>query len=263
MFRDVWTKTLWDNRRSLLGWAVGLIGVTLVYGAFYPYMAEPGYADLLDTLPQGLIEAMGLEDFTSAEGYMGAAVFGVLGQVLTVVMAVGLGARMIAGDEETGGMELLIAHPVSRRRVVIQRAVSLTLSMALAGSVVFLAVLALSEPIDLGIPVGNLAAASFQMALLGLVFGALAMAVGGIRGRRGLVVGVTAAAAVVAYLADTVAPMVEALTWIEDLSPFDWYEPTAILRDGVTTGDALLSLGVVVFFVAVAAVAFDRRDVGV
>jgi len=249
--------------RSLLGWAVGLIGVTLVYGAFYPYMAEPGYADLLDTLPQGLIEAMGWEDFTSAEGYMGAAVFGVLGQVLTVVMAVGLGARMIAGDEETGGMELLIAHPVSRRRVVIQRAVSLTLSMALAGSVVFLAVLALSEPIDLGIPVGNLAAASFQMALLGLVFGALAMAVGGIRGRRGLVVGVTAAAAVVAYLADTVAPMVEALTWIEDLSPFDWYEPTAILRDGVTTGDALLSLGVVVFFVAVAAVAFDRRDVGV
>ena len=100
MFRDVWTKTLWDNRRSLLGWAVGLIGVTLVYGAFYPYMAEPGYADLLDTLPQGLIEAMGWEDFTSAEGYMGAAVFGVLGQVLTVVMAVGLGARMIAGDEE-------------------------------------------------------------------------------------------------------------------------------------------------------------------
>jgi ABC-2 type transport system permease protein len=263
VFRDVWTKTLWDHRRSLLGWAIGLIGVSLVYGAFYPYMAEPGYADLLDTLPEGLVQAMGWEDFTSAEGYMGAAVFGVLGQVLTVIMAVGLGARMIAGDEETGGLELLIAHPVSRRRAVAQRALSLLLSMVLAGLAVFLAVFTLSNPIDLGIPVGNLAASSAQMALLGLVFGSLAMAVGGIRGRRGLVIGVTAAVAVLAYLADTVAPLVDAIAWIENLSPFDWYDPTAILREGLMVGDALLSLGASAFLIVVAVVAFDRRDIGV
>ena len=263
MFRDVWTKTLWDHRRALFGWAIGLMAVTVVYGAFYPYMVDPAYADLLETLPAGLTEAMGWEDFTSAEGYMGAAVFGVLGQVLTVIMAVGLGAKMIAGDEETGGIELLIAHPVSRTRAVTQRAVSLALSMLVAAAAVFVAVWGLSEPIDLGIPTASLAAASAQMALLGLVFGALAVAIGGIRGRRGLVIGATAAVAVLAYLADTVAPMVEEIAWMEDLSPFDWYDPMTVLREGLMVGDALLSLGVAVLLFVISVLAFNRRDIGV
>lgn len=263
MFRDIWIKSLWDSRRALLGWMMGLIAVTVVYGAFYPFMADPAYSDLLETLPPGLIEAMGWEDFNTAEGYMGAAVFGVLGQVLVVILGVTMGARLLAGDEESGGLELLIAHPVSRSRVLLQRTLTLTLVMVAAGLAVFLAILALSGPIDLGLPPAHLAAAAFQLALLGLLFGALALAIGGVTGRKGAVIAVTAAVAVMAYLADTMAPMVESLAWVERLSPFDWYDPTEILRSGAASADIALCLAVSAIFVVIGLFGFQRRDVGV
>jgi hypothetical protein len=125
MLRDIWTKTLWDQRRTLLGWAIGFAAVSLVYGGFYPFAATPEYSELIDSLPPGLAEAFGWGDISSPHGYLGSTVFGILGPVLAIVMAIGLGARAIAGSEEDGSLELLIAHPVSRTRVVLQKTAAL------------------------------------------------------------------------------------------------------------------------------------------
>ena len=57
--------------------------------------------------------------------------------------------------------------------------------------------------------------------------------------------------------------MVEEIAWMEDLSPFDWYDPTTVLREGLMVGDALLSLGVAVLLFVISVLAFNRRDIGV
>lgn len=263
MLRDIWTKTLWDQRRSLLGWGIGLLGVSLVYGAFYPFAATPEYAELIESLPAGLADAMGWGDIATPHGYLGSTVFGILGPILGIIFAISTGARAIAGDEEIGSLELVIAHPVNRSRVVLQRALALGIALILAGVIVFLAILAISEPIDLGLPLANVAAASLQLALLAAVFGSLAMLVGGIVGRRGLVLGVAALVAVLAYLANGVAPMVDTLAWMQKGSPFYWFAGTDTLRDGLDVTNAGLLAAMTALFVAGAVVAFNRRDVGV
>jgi ABC-2 type transport system permease protein len=262
VLRDIWTKTLWDHRRALLGWAVGLLAVTLIYGGFYPFVATPSYAELMDNLPPGLAEAMGWDDISSPAGYLGATVFGILGPVLTIVFSIGTGARAIAGEEENGHLELLIAQPVTRTEVVVQRAFALLVALLSLGLVVWLGMVALRGSIDLEIPLAHLAAASLNLALLGATFGALALFVGGFTGRRGLVIGVSAGVAVLAYLANGVAPQVEAIAWMQELSPFHWFDGSATLRDGFRLGDTALLAGVAVALVMGAAVAFSRRDVG-
>lgn len=263
MLRDIWTKTLWDQRRALLGWAIGFAAVSLVYGGFYPFAATPEYADLIEGLPPALAEAMGWGDISTPHGYLGATVFGILGPVLAIIMAIGMGTRAIAGGEEDGSLEMLIAHPVTRTRVVVQKAVALAVATVMAGVVVLVAILAIRGPIDLELSFANIAAASLDLALMGLLFGSLAIFVGGITGRRGLAISVSAAVVVVAYLANGLAPQVDALAWLQNVSPFHWADGARTLRDGIDPVNALLLGGVAVVLVAGAAFAFNRRDVGV
>ena len=263
MLRDIWTKTLWDQRRTLIGWAIGFAIVSLIYGGFYPFAATPEYAELIESMPPGLADAFGWDEIASAHGYMGSTVFGILGPVLALVMAIGLGARAIAGSEEDGSLELLIAHPVSRTRVVLQKTAALGIAVLGAGVVVFLAILAIRGPIDLELPISHIAAASFNLALFGLVFGTVAILVGAITGRKGLAVGATAGIAVIAFLANGLAPQVDALAWMQNISPFHWANGSDTLRDGLDPLMSLLLAGVSALAVVGATFAFDRRDVGV
>lgn len=262
MLRDVWAKTLWDQRRGLLGWAIGLAGVSLVYGAFYPSVSQPAFAEAMEAFPPALMDAFGWSDLTSAEGYLGSTVFGLLGPVLVIILAIATGARAIAGDEEAGTLELVLAQPIGRIKLVLQRALALAVAMVMAGAVVLVAMLVISGPAELGIPVANLAAAAWQLALLGLTFGSLALAVGGVAGRRSLVLAATAAVAVTAYLGNTVALQVDALAWLQDVSAFHYYAGGEPLRNGLQLGDTAVLLAASAVLVAIAAAAFDRRDVG-
>jgi ABC-2 type transport system permease protein len=133
----------------------------------------------------------------------------------------------------------------------------------MAGIIVLVAILAIRGPIDLDIPFAHIAAASLDLALMGLLFGSLAILVGGITGRRGLAISVSAAVVVIAYLANGLAPQVDALAWMQNVSPFHWADGTNTLRDGINPVDTLLLGGVAAVLVAVAAFAFNRRDVGV
>lgn len=262
MLHDVWTKTLWDQRRGLLGWALGLAGVSLVYGGFYPSVSQPAFAEAMEAFPPALMEAFGWSDVTSAAGYLGSTVFGLLGPVLTIVFATATGARAIAGDEEVSTLELVLTHPIGRVNLVLQRAFALLLAMVMAGAVVLLAMLAIRGPAELGLPVANLTAAAVHLALLGLVFGSLALAIGGVAGRRSLVLAATAALAVVAYLGNTVAVQVDALAWLRAVSPFHYYSGGEPLRNGLQIGDAAVLLATSIILVTIAAAAFNRRDVG-
>ena len=263
MLRDIWTKTLWDQRRTLLGWAIGFALVSFVYGGFYPFAATPEYASLIESMPPGLAEAFGWDDIASPHGYLGSTVFGILGPVLALVMVIGLGSRAIAGSEEDGTLELLIAHPVSRVRVILQKAAALAIAVLGAGIVVFLSILAIRGPIDLDLPVAHIAAASLNLALFGLLFGMIALLVGAITGRKGMAVGATAALAGAAFLANGLAPQVDALAWMQNVSPFHWANGTNALRDGLDPMTALLLAGVSLVGLVAAAYSFERRDVGV
>ena len=262
MLRDTWTKTLWDQRRSLLGWAIGFAAVSLVYGGFYPMVAIPEYQDLIEGMPPGLIEAFGWDEISSPHGYLGSTVYGILGPVLAIVMAIGLGSRAIAGSEEDGSLELLVTHPVSRTSVVLQKAAALAVAMLGAGVVVFLAIIVLRGPIEIDIAWTHIAAASLNLALMGLFFGAVAVLVGAITGRKGVTVGATAGVAVFAFLANGVLPQVDALAWMQNLSPFYWANGSTALRDGLDAGLTLALAGASVVALTAAVAAFNRRDIG-
>ncbi|MGA7282157.1 MAG: hypothetical protein WBZ40_10300, partial [Acidimicrobiia bacterium] len=146
--------------------------------------------------------------------------------------------------------------------VFLQRAAAMAVAGFGAAAVVLVVVLALRAPVGLEIQMGNIVASSLQLALLAVVFGSLALMVGAVRGRRGVVLGVSAAVAVFAYFADTVIPQVEGLAWLENLSFFNYYDGAAVLKEGLDPAKTLVLIASALILVGIGAIAFNRRDTG-
>lgn len=264
MLRSVFGKTLWDQRRALLSATVAVTAVGVLYAAFHPLVNTPAMRDAMAMFPPELLEALGMADIISAAGYLGSTTFGVLGPVLVIIVAAALGASAIAGDEESGRLELTLAHPVSRWSALVQRFAALVVAMLVICAVLAIALVLISGPADLGeIGPVNLVAAALHLALLGIIFGALAMSVGAATGRRGLAYAVVAVVGIVGFFGNNLGPSLDWLAWLRDVSPFHYYSGGEPLRHGLQVIDLLVLAVVSVAVVALGGVAFDRRDVAV
>lgn len=264
MLRNVFTKWLRDARWSLLGWTIAVPAVAAMYAAFWPSMRNPEMMRALEAYPESVLEALNYNDVTSAAGYLSGAVYGLLVSVLMAVFAIGAGTRAVAGDEEAGTLDLVLAYPVSRTRLALQRFAALAVGIAIICTALWLIMVALRGPAQLeGISVGELAAVTLQLGLFAAVFGALAFAIGAATGRKALTLGASAGVAVLGYLANGVLPQVDGLEWVRNLSPWHWYLGGDPLVNGVQPRGVGLLLATTALLVAVGTRAFTRRDVAV
>lgn len=264
MLRSVFAKTLRDERRGIVTWSIGIAAVGVMYAAFYPTLNSPEMGQFMDAYPREIMDAMGITDLTSPEGYLGGTTYGILDPVLTIIFAASLGTRAIAGEEEAGRLDVLLAHPVRRWRVVVERAAALLVALGLAGVMLLLGMTVMSGVAEFSsIGFVNLAAASGQLVLLGLFFGSLALAVGAVTGSRGLALGVVATIGVLTYFGNNLGPSVDWLAWSRDVSPFHYYSGGEPLRNGFQALDSLVLAVASLVLVAVAVLGFNRRDVAV
>jgi ABC-2 type transport system permease protein len=264
LLRNPFTKALFDARRSLLGWTVAIVFVGAGYASFWPTIQTPEMSEALSNYPKGLLEAFNYSDLTTAAGYLGSAVYGLLVPLLVAVFAIAAGARAVAGDEEAGTLDLLLAHPVSRQRLALQRFAALGAGLVVVIALLWLALVALIGPAGFsGVSAGDLAAISLHLILFGLLFAALAYAIGAATGSRALALGLSAGVAVLGYLANSVIPQVEGLAWVRDLSPFGWLLGGSPLVNGIQVGHVVTLAVATAVLVAGGTWAFTRRDVAV
>ena len=53
MFRNVFLKTLHEQRRGLLGWLTSIVLIVLMYAAIWPSLrGQPSMTDFLDQMPE-------------------------------------------------------------------------------------------------------------------------------------------------------------------------------------------------------------------
>ncbi|MGB8020782.1 MAG: ABC transporter permease subunit [Candidatus Nanopelagicales bacterium] len=260
--RNVFTKWLWDHRRSITGWTIAILIAGCGYAAFWPTIDDPELQRFLESYPEALLKALNYTDIATASGYLNATVYGLIMALLLLVYAVSAGTRAIAGDEEAGTLDLVLAHPVSRATVALQRFAAFVTSVLIIVGVFWLGIMVISKPARLtSVPFEGFAAMHLHLAMFATLFGSLAFAVGAATGRRALALGVGAGVGVLSYAASGIIPQVKGLEWVKDYSPFTWLNGSRPLVDGVDPGHIGLMLGLIVAFLAIGTVAFQRRDV--
>ena len=268
MLNNVTFKTLRDRRRSLTWWVIGVFGYLLGIGAFYPIVAEnqAQFESLLETYPEELLAIMGVageESLFDPVGFMQAEALGWVVPLVFAIYGAVQGARAVAGEEEDGTIDLLMATPLSRSGLVWQKLLALVLAEMVLGAALFVSIALGGLLFGFEIALGNIAAAALMAVLLGVFFGSLSLAVGAATGLRGLSVGVVSFVAAGTYLLNSVGGLVEGMKAFRPVSPFYYYGASNPLRNGLDVQHALVLAGVAVLFLGVALLAVRSRDLAV
>jgi ABC-2 type transport system permease protein len=261
MLANVFTKTLRDQRRSLVGWGIGIALLILVEGALWPSMRDmPDMEELLASYPDALKEAFNLEAMTTGTGFLNAELYTLVLPILFLVFGISRGAKLLAGEEEAGSLEVVLVTPVSTTRLLLQKAAGLLVAICVLGFVVGCSTLVASAVFSMGVSSSSVAVGSLSMVLLGLEFGCLALAAGAMTGRRSIAVGAAAVAAVAAYVLYIGGLMVEGLSEWLPWSPFH-----QALAEGPLAGTPPAAFAWLVFgaaaVVAGAVPVLARRDI--
>jgi ABC-2 type transport system permease protein len=267
MRADVLRLSLRQQRFGILGWIATwglLIGV---YVASWPAVRSNGkkYDDILADLPPAMKSligsaAQGSGAFGTPEGYFSAELLALTGPLLVVAMGLLHGTRAVAHDEESGVLELLLAQPVTRVRVLLERfgaELVLVVGVLAAGAV---ALLSLGPIVDFGLSVGQVLRAFFLLCLLSTEALALGLLLGAVTGRVGRSRASGGAVLLVAFLLHALGPSVSWLGWGEDVSPFATVVRADPFNQGIGLGTLLTLLLPTLVMVVAATRAFVRRD---
>ncbi|MEO5314810.1 ABC transporter permease subunit [Pseudarthrobacter sp. CC12] len=264
MLASVLLKTLRDQGRLLVAWAVSLALVVAMYAAVWPSVkSQPSISAFIEQMPEAFrsLFATSSADLSTPTGYIQVELLSFMGPIAVLIYAVSSGAGAIGGEEDRHTMDLLLANPVGRGRVVVDKFLAMVAGTFLLAAVMGLSLVLEGNLVDLVLPADKVAAAMLHLALLGVVFGALALALSAATGRTGLSRGVPAVLAVLAYIVNALAPMVDVFDRIQKVSPFFQYIAHDPLRNGTAWDSVLVSAVTIAVLVALAVAGFRRRDV--
>lgn len=258
------TRALADRRRGLTWWSIGVGVYVVMIVAFYPTIRDSdSYAEVAEDYPDAVKELFGGAerfDFTTGVGFVDVQLYSLILPALLVAAAVGYGAAILGGEREAGLLDLVLANPLTRRRLATEKAVGLVVTVAILATVAGTGVAVAGAAVDLGVAVGNIVAATATLALLALFHGLVAMGAGAWTGRRASGVAAGVVVFLFGYLISVLAGLVDALSAIDVLSPYQYYAGSDPLVDGWSVIDVGVLVGLcAAAFVATAGV-FEGRD---
>ncbi len=261
MWQAIWIKTVRERRVAILVWGVGLgalIGLTLAYGAGLSAEARLAQAAIARAMPfRG--EPVAVE---TPEGYVTWHTVGLLPPLLAI-WAVLAGAGIVRGEEERGALDLVLATPHARWRVLAEKIAGLCGAGVLIAALTGLGTVAGELAGGLVVGAGRAFLVGVNISLTALVYGLLALALAQLLARRAAVA-VAGALLAAGYLLDATSRTIAGAGWLGRLSPFYYHNLSKPLISGADI-DAGALVGLAAANLALAALAlalFARRDIG-
>jgi ABC-2 type transport system permease protein len=257
---NVFGKALRDLRWQVFWYGVGfaLLAALIVY--IYPSYREQLAEFEIPEAFQALLGETG--DYRTPEGFLTAEFFS-WAPILLVVFAIMQGTNMLAGEEASGTMDVLLAQPISRTRLLLEKLAAF-IAGTLGITLITMAGWLLSVPfVDIEIDGLDLFVATLNLAPITLVFGSFALMASVSLPSRGQATGVATAVAVATFMLNYLAALVDLLGPLRWLSPFHYAGTTEVLSSGM---DWAKSGALVLLFAVCTAAsvrAFERRDIGV
>jgi ABC-2 type transport system permease protein len=258
---DIARLDLTLRRRGILGYALGMAAYVFVIVALYPSFKNDTSLDRLTDGSSTVAALFGATGrLTSPTGWLNANIYSNFLPLVVLLLTIGYGASAIAGQDEDGTLGLVVTLPLSRRRILAQKALTLVL-LALPTGVVTVVVVLAGRGFDLTLGTGALIGATIGAVLLGIDFGLLALLVGTLTGSRSVALGLASAMAAASYLISSLAPVAHWVHPLRYVSLFYWSVGDAQLEQGLALTSVLVLVGFAVVAFAAAARSFERQDV--
>ncbi|WP_072691635.1 ABC transporter permease subunit [Rhodococcus marinonascens] len=236
-----------------------MIAMSAMVGALWPPLKDT-FAEIPTALTDMVSKAFSGADLTTPAGWMNAELLSMVAPAGAIAIGVISAVRATAGEEEDKTLGALLGAPVGRTPFLLAKIDAmivhvLVVCLFLAGGLIVGSVIG-----DLGLSATGIFGAAAHTALLGIVFGMIAIALGAGTGSRRLAAAATGGLAALAFAVSVFLPLSDTLAGGAKISPWYYYTASNPLVNGpdwahlLILGTSALMIGVV------AALIFERRD---
>lgn len=239
-----------DQQRGwIAGWAIGLSVL-----AYFLVSITKVLADAMTAIPglQGYFAATGIHGYTD---FVGIIWFGTVLLILAIFVVVQVGGW--AADDGEGRLEVVLAQPVSRPRIVVERIASLLVGVAIIAGVSTFATYVAANANGLDLPAGRTALAGLLMLPAAFALGGAGLAI--VSWKPRIAVAVLGIVTALSYLTQQFAPIFGWPEWTVKTSVFALYGMPLSRVDWPGIG---LLMGIGLAGTAIAVLAMQRRDIG-
>ncbi len=229
---------------------------------FSAYYNNPSMLEILNSLPAGFVDALGLKAFnlTTLNGFFG--IMFVYYALLGGIAAAMWGSDSISKEERDKTVEFSLVLPVTRSRVVTAKALA-----AVVNCVVFVLVTWVSSIVAAQSYKPDQAFYSFltlemeAMFVTELIFLALGLLLGCVMKQYKLSSSTAVGIILVTYFLSIVSVMNAKLDFLKYFTPFKYFDAAALFSSGKMDGGyLLLSAAIIVVCVVVAYLVYNKRD---
>lgn len=254
-----------SRRGAAIGWGIGLSIFVFIYMGFYPQIGEQ-FRDMdLSQIPA--YQIIGNFNMATFAGYFSSTILNFL-PILLAVYAIIAGTGALAGEEERGTLELILAQPHPRWQVVTAKAVALLLVtfviLVIAILTVLLIFYVIRDSVEAGVGAADLVVATLYAWPMIAALVMISLFLSAFMPNRRLAAVVATAVLVISYFGNNLAGMAEPLKQLEGLFLHRYYRPSAAVVQGqIEWGNVAVLLGVAFVAYLLAVFFFQRRNVTV
>lgn len=232
----------------------------LFYPSFKDQAAEleKSFADL----PPAAVQLFGgSTDFFSPVGFLNSQIFFLMLPLLLGMLAVSLGGSLLAREEQDKTIEMLLAKPISRSKLLLSKMIAGSIILGVVSLLVGSATVVTSSIIGIGISSSAIWLACLSCFLLSWSTGSVALLVTALGRARSAALGIAALIGVGGYLVVSLSGTVEWLEAPSKIFPFYYYRSEAILNGAYNAAHTIYFVGLGVVCGGLAILAFRRRDI--
>lgn len=264
MFRLL-RQELHFRRNGIIGWGLALCFFPVVYVGLYPSFAEQmvNFQEMMDL---AIYQAMGIS-MGSFEDYMASTVTNLVPVILSIYAVVS-GAGTLAGEEDDGRLEMVVASPFPRWQIIATKAIATGIALLVILSIVGLAAALTLASISSQITTEVLPLDVFASLLgawpLTMGFAMISLFLGAFTPNRRIASAIATAVVLISYLGNNLTGMIESLENLKWIFLFHYFDASAnALLNGQMGSDVVTLLLFSLAAFGLAAFFFQRRDITV
>ena len=264
MLNYIFTIHIISRWKNIVVWSASMFLLALMFTGLYDSF-KGEITDMIDNVPK-LMEAMIgplPKDAVTPEGWLGLELYGLLFPILLAVIAVSAGASAIGGEEESGTIELILASPISRGRVVLEKSLGIMIQLGIVSGFLWvgIAIGSLLFPFDVSLT--NVLSATAMGWIFGTTVAYITMSTQALKGRKGLALGVGSGFVGLSYVMMIISGLLNGLNSLKYISLFNYYDGPSVLMNGLNETSFSVMLGLSGLFFVISLYGFYNRDVGI
>jgi len=263
----MWTIFLYAIGRSrgqILGWGLTLAVLGGYLVGFYDTIAEQQEAlgQLIANYPPELMAFFGdFSNMFAPQGYLNVEFFSYMPLILGFY-AVLAGSGMLAGDEESGTMDLVLAHPLSRTALFLGRLAAFETTMFLILLLTWAGFAIVVPSTSMELSALELAAPFLALFVFLMLIGTLTLFLSMLLPSRRFAAMASCMLLVASFFLTSLARIDENLESVAKFSPFNYYQGGEAIG-GIEWGWLGGLFGFALLFALLAWWRFQRRDIRV